>query len=164
MWGWIAASVAAGLARCNHEFGRDPLARRDHGYHVPPIAAVSLEAAIEREHHAPQRELAHAHETGIGERHGHVRIPLDEPPNRRNLDTDLKLDANDVRGDEREHRFRTAVHARQEKARLGEHRLAREDRRRDRVEHRPRPWMIVIPPIEQRDEGPGVEENPRHFP
>jgi len=25
VWGWIAPSVAAGLARCNHHFGRDPL-------------------------------------------------------------------------------------------------------------------------------------------
>src|SRR6185312_1442494 len=140
------------------------LARRDHRYHVPPIAAVSLEVAIEREHHALQFELAHAHETRIGERHGHVRIPRDELPNRRDLGANPKLDADDVGGDEREHRLGAAVYASQEKAGFGEHRRAREDRRRDRVEHRPRPWMVVIPPIEQRNERPGIEENPRHFP
>jgi hypothetical protein len=74
-------------------------------------------------------------------------------------------DAEQAPFEQREHRFRAAREPSDEEAGLGEHGLRREQRRRATAELLARPVVERVPPVQEGDQRPGVDQDGRaHLP
>ena len=149
----VSVWVALGHRLRRHEQGNDP----------PSRLPIDTEIGIERHDRRAIGALEQSNQTGIGKRHWHATVATNQSPDgqRIGLACDRVLDAQHTPANQRHRQALIGSGPLQQKRRLREHGFASEQRCSQRSKLRARPLVMRFVRIEQRNDGPGVNDDRR---
>jgi len=107
-------------------------------------------------------QLCEPDEARVGEGHGTVGVLAQEPSHRSTLDHDIEVYLQKVAQQEVDEAIDPLAHTSNEMSDLGEHRLARQERRLELPQAIDGPAVMIVGPYQQRDERPGIDDDLTH--
>ena len=127
------------------------------GHDLPAVAAVNFEISIGGQYHGVRQGLTHAHETRIGQAHGHICVFVHQIKNRLPFVTQTVSHTQPAIAQQPDQPG--GVGARQEEKSFHDHGFAGEPRQRQVGDRRPAPGVMLIAWIEQGDERTAVNND-----
>lgn len=123
------------------------------------MLAVDAEVFVHSQNAAPAVPLRHSHETGIGQRHGHIAVPSQERGNRFGLVLHIKRDLQHASIQKLKDGLASARMSPEKKAGLREYGLTGEEWWAQPLPLGFGPLMVPICPVQKRDEWPCVQQH-----
>lgn len=123
------------------------------------MLAVDAKVSVHGQDAALAVSLRHSHETGVGQRHGHVAVPSQKGGNRFSLVLQIKRDLQHASIQELKNGLASAGMCSEKKTGLREHGLAGQEWRAQSFPLYSGPFVMPIGPVQKRDERPGVQQH-----